>query len=379
MILIVTAVCAGALVVMALAQQVCAAQDARKFPPPGRMVEITVGGNANSQEARKQRLHVVEMGAGQGAGQIAGEVANSAAAAPRAVIFEAGLATSSLNWSLVQPMVAEFATAYSYDRAGLGWSPAGNGQCRVAKMVEELHALVKKLEIPGQYILAAHSFGGYIARAYAERYADELAGMVLVDPLTPEEWIEPTAEQKRLLRKASRVTRALGVLAGVGLVRAGLGLLHGGKKETSERAARLFGKGAASIAQRIEEQIRKLPPQVQRLVRMQWSCSKPFWTLANYVRELPACTKEVAGREIPARVPVTVISGGHQEAARLEEHAAMARNSVQGEHVVAKGSGHWIQFDEPDLIVEALRKMASKCDRRGGRDEVKSDAGPNLH
>ena len=43
-----------------------------------------------------------------------------------AVILEAGIAASSLSWTLVQPRVAEFSRACSYDRAGLGWSDAGS-------------------------------------------------------------------------------------------------------------------------------------------------------------------------------------------------------------------------------------------------------------
>ena len=38
------------------------------------------------------------------------------------VLFESGMGASCLSWKLVQPAVAEFSRAVSYDRAGHGWS-----------------------------------------------------------------------------------------------------------------------------------------------------------------------------------------------------------------------------------------------------------------
>jgi pimeloyl-ACP methyl ester carboxylesterase len=49
------------------------------------------------------------------------------------------------------------------------------------EVVEELHALLQAAGIPGPYILAGHSLGGFFARLYAATYPDEVVGMVLVD------------------------------------------------------------------------------------------------------------------------------------------------------------------------------------------------------
>lgn len=65
------------------------------YPPPGQLVDI--GGC---------KLHVHKQGTG-----------------PTIVILESGLAASSLSWSKVDTLIAKFATVYSYDRAGFGWSP----------------------------------------------------------------------------------------------------------------------------------------------------------------------------------------------------------------------------------------------------------------
>ena len=322
------------LIAMALYQAIRARADARKFPPSGRMVNINgIGG-------KQKRLHALEMGAGR-----------------PAVVLESGISTTSLNWVLLQPNLAAFATTYSYDRAGLGWSDPHGGPCTVARIAEDLHSLVSAIKVPTPYILVAHSFGGFIARSYASKYPEELAGVALVDPLTPEEWVVPSKAQRKTLRKASRYAQLGGVLASVGVARICFGFLQRAPRESSGRVVSKFGSGVTRIAQRIAGELGKLPPEVQRLVQMQWSCRKPYWSMSKYLRALPFCAAEVANCEIPENIPVTVISGNHQPPDRLREHAAIAKHSSNGSHIIAAKSGHWVQFDEPELILNAVRHI----------------------
>jgi pimeloyl-ACP methyl ester carboxylesterase len=349
--MVVTVIAWGAavLLAMALVQAVCAWMDGRNFPPPGRMVSVSAGGamEGGMSHLHAVRLHARKVGAGD-----------------PAIVLEAGLATSSLNWSILLPQLAAFAATYSYDRAGLGWSDPDGQKCSVRTIVEELHGVLHSMELSVPCILVGHSFGGFIVRCYLQHYSDEVAGVVMVDPLTPEEWVAPTAAQKRTLRIAARTTRAIGVLATLGFVRFCLWLALRGKRAAPGSMVGVFGTSAASVAERIENEINKLPPDVIRLVRTQWSCSKPFWTFANYLDALPACAKEVVGCSIPPNVPVTVISGRQQPAIRLSEHEAIAKHSLHGKHILAGHSGHWIQFDEPELIVNAIREMAAICDMK---------------
>lgn len=195
---------AGLLTAMALVQTVCARMDRRKFPCPGRMVNIARSSatEVDASRQREVRLHAKKLGAGS-----------------LPVVLEAGLATSSLNWSLLQPQVAAFATTLSYDRTGLGWSNSDGRRCSVGTIVEELHDLLHNMELPAPYILVRHSFGGFVVRCYSQSYSDEVAGVVLVDPLGPEEWIAPTAAQRRTLRLAARTLRVIAALATLGVVR----------------------------------------------------------------------------------------------------------------------------------------------------------------
>jgi pimeloyl-ACP methyl ester carboxylesterase len=314
---------------LALVQQVCTRIDARKFPPPGRLVDIDGA-----------RMHVQQSGEGR-----------------PAVVLEAGIAASSLNWSLAQPLLAASTTTYSYDRAGFGWSVSENSTCSLIRIADDLHALLEQLEVPAPYILVAHSFGGYIVTAFAQRYADELAGVVLVDPLTPEEWLQPSRAQRWVLRRGVWFSRVGGALASVGVLRACLWLLQRGRQEAPRRVLRLFGGQATETVERILRELAKLPPEVVRLIRARWSTSRFFWTMAAYIQAVPRCATELQGSVIPSQVPVTVLSGAHQPAVRLQEHAAIAARSAHGRHVMAGNSAHWIHLDQPELVAQAVREM----------------------
>jgi len=313
-------------------QRLCAKSDARRFPAPGSLVK-TISGT----------MHVRRMGSGD-----------------PAILLEAGIAASSLNWGILQPQVAELVSTFSYDRAGFGWSPSSGGPCTLPRMSADLHDLVAALKIPRPYVLVGHSFGGYILRVYAQHFSGELAGVILVDPLTPEEWTDPTTAQRWQLRRGVWFSRAGAVLGSLGVIRFCLWLLQRGSSGAPRSVLGAFGSKASQTVRRILGELAKLPPPTLRLIRERWSNGKFFWTMARYIQSLPACAAEASCCEIPAHIPVTVISGAHQPADRMVEHKAMAAHSLHGKHIVAAKSAHWIHLDQPELIVEAFREMAVK-------------------
>src|SRR3954466_9556761 len=133
------------------------------------------------------------------------------------VILEAGYRASARFWTddllypdaprtMVLPGVAAFTRVCAYDRPGTYASIGEDdlisrsdaiAQPRTApEIVADLHALLQAAEVPGPYVLAAHSLGGLFARLYASSYPDEVVGLVLVDAysellesvMPPERW-----------------------------------------------------------------------------------------------------------------------------------------------------------------------------------------------
>lgn len=75
-----------------------------------------------------------------------------------------------------------------YDRAGMGSSEFVEPRTRsLQELASELHELVQR-ETWGDVVLVAHSFGGFVARAFASEYPDEVLGALFLDA-EHEDWM----------------------------------------------------------------------------------------------------------------------------------------------------------------------------------------------
>ena len=72
----------------------------------------------------------------------------------------------------------------SYDRANVGKSGPAPGPRTVQQMADDLDALLTTARVPGPYVLASFSFGSLVSRLYASQHPEDVAGMVLIDPLS---------------------------------------------------------------------------------------------------------------------------------------------------------------------------------------------------
>jgi pimeloyl-ACP methyl ester carboxylesterase len=138
------------------------AADARRFPPPGQLVDV--GG---------YRVHLHVMGAEHTTGPT--------------IILEAGAMSASPQWFRIQPALAERYRVVAYDRPGMGWSDAAPEPFSPARAATALHTALERAGIAGPYILVGHSLGGIFVRVFAGQYPDDVAGVVLIDPSHPEQ------------------------------------------------------------------------------------------------------------------------------------------------------------------------------------------------
>ncbi len=100
------------------------------------------------------------------------------------VVFDAGLGSTSTAWASVEPGVAERTRACVYDRAGLGMSqarPEGTPDPTAGSMADELRELLRVAGEDGPFVVVGHSYGGMVTQMFADRFADDVAGVVLVD------------------------------------------------------------------------------------------------------------------------------------------------------------------------------------------------------
>src|ERR1700681_120160 len=97
------------------------------------------------------------------------------------VVFDSGWEDWAPVWTNVQPEVAKWTRACSYDRAGAGFSDSGPMPRTSVHIAKELHTALHRAGIAGPYILVGNAFGGDNVRTFAVLYMDEVAGMVMDD------------------------------------------------------------------------------------------------------------------------------------------------------------------------------------------------------
>ena len=296
---------------------------------PGRLIDV--GGH---------RLHVVSAGDGN-----------------PPVLLESGIAASSLSWAVVQPAIAGFTRVHAYDRAGLGWSDVPSRPRTFNVIVNELQAVLAAVAPRERCILVGHSFGSFVVRGFAIRHPDLVTGLVLVDPAM--EWLTPTPEHVYRMRRARNLSRIGAWLARAGVVRVSLALLVGGKSAVPRRVAGLFGSTVSSTLGRLVTEVRKLPPSTYASMQAIWSQPKSFHAMADHLLTLERDGAAIARLIVPREIPTVVISSGNQPEEQLAAHRALAEASNVGRHIVAARSAHWVQFDEPELIIDAVRAMVT--------------------
>ena len=316
-VLIVVAVVSGALY-----QNVLLARDRRTHPMPGQLIDV--GG---------YRMHIYC--AGQGAPP---------------VILDSGQGDSYISWRKVQPEIAKFVSVCSYDRAGLGYSEPSPRPRTSRVFAEELHELLNAAGVAPPYILVGHSFGGFNVRLFASRYRSETAGMVLVDSGHPDQ-PKRMPQQLRMNAEFVRQGKLLQFTEPIGI-------------------PRLLGDCGESAAIRAAE------------------CT--FNDMRESTRELEMTgesASEVRAAGDLGDIPLVVISHDtDKRSPYFPEELDKARNKVwaqmqeelshlstNGTLVIAKGSGHDIQNQRPEIVIEAVHNVVNRAREKSASPERDRD------
>lgn len=172
-------------------QGVATALERRQFQHPGQLLDV--GGH---------QLHIYCTGDG----------------APT-VVLEAPATGMSAAWGWVQPAVAESTRVCSYDRAGLGWSEAGDRPYEPSAVAVQLDALLRRAGERTPYVMVGQGLGAAFATLYAAQFAGNVAALVLVDAPGPPVRASQLAPAMRFVDAAPWLARA-GVLRATGLMSA---------------------------------------------------------------------------------------------------------------------------------------------------------------
>lgn len=288
-------------------------RDRKRYPPPGSLVNVN-----------GHRMHLVCQGEGE-----------------PTVVFEAGLACTHLDWSRVLPEVRKMTRAVVYDRAGLGWSDPGPLPRTGRQMATELHDLLCQAGIRGPLILVGHSYGGLIVRLYAEQYPDEVAGLVLVDASHEDQkaYAPHVASLRQRIKDEMEWQwyRLRPLLARVSILR-----LWGHFREVEES---------------------KLPSEVRAMARSIGLRAHAYDWLWTEYSAIDRTSAQIRGSKLPAHIRTVILAGGNDfldpvfQNAWLTLQEDLSRKLPNASYQVVAGSGHYIQLDQPQAVIDAIRLL----------------------
>jgi pimeloyl-ACP methyl ester carboxylesterase len=253
------------------------------------------------------------------------------------VVLESGVSGYWLDWYKVQPQISQLTRVCSYDRAGSGWS-SPSPQNRTSKIfAQELHTLLQRASVPAPYVLVGHSMGGLHVRMFAAMYPAEVAGMILVDAVYPH-----PEQAKQWTATFIHAIDMHGITIPIGI-------------------SRLMGWCGTLLPGHPE--LQSLAPMV-RTVECQWHY---FRQVHDEWAGFGEDADQVRAAAPLGNMPLVVLSHDPDKATPdLKElwesmHQELARLSTNRSRVIAKGSGHYIQFDRPDVVIEAVQKVVGQC------------------
>jgi len=276
------------------------------------------------------------------------------------VILEAGAGDFSVDWSLVQPLVAPFARVCSYDRAGAGWSDLGPRPRTMRQQVWELHALLERADEKAPFLLVGHSYGGWLTRLFAETYPAKVSGLVLVE----------SGAEDPLRIIDGKVTHASELAKGqtVPPVKTSDPLRE---SDIPPRIISLIQSSIRGMGGHFNDPPRdKLPPEARRM--REWSLSQIKHAASNdnpfEADELVTMLAERKKEQNVLRdLPLIVVSRGlldeegpeaaQREDAHRKDQAALVSLSSVGKQIVAAKSGHHVPLYEPGIVVSTIREM----------------------
>jgi len=248
------------------------------------------------------------------------------------VILEAGAGNFFATYSKIQPAISGMTKVCSYDRAGLGFSENDSDKS-IKEVITNLHDLLQEAGIASDIILVGHSIGGAYARVYYGKYPDQVKGLILIDP-AEEHMAEYVINNiSPIGQQISNTLLYFGSYFGIGRLIDTINpyLLSPSHRSLSVGDRRLIhalGTKPISVRTALKEGSYEDAKSSLPILKDVDRIGVPLIVLgSDYHGEYTTC------------------QNGHRE---------LANRSPFGECVLVKDTGHYIQIDQPEIVIEKI-------------------------
>jgi pimeloyl-ACP methyl ester carboxylesterase len=288
------------------------------------------------------------------------------------VVFDSGWGDWAPAWSKVQPEIAKWTRACSYDRAGAGFSDPGPMPRTSVHIAEELHTALHHAGIGGPYILVGSAFGGDNVRTFADLYMDEVAGLVLDDADSTD--VEPKAMQEEEHRGLAGIPKDMRECRDLIAEHKPLPVTSRPGRPQQNCAQQFFFRGLPE-AEWSQELNAKVLEIAQTKVAM----------YDSYASEMEQTTADETylqehRRSFGSR-PIRVLTSGNHAVGHLETkppdtpkhlkyeqeitvaQARWLKLSSNSKQIFAHHSSEYIQFDEPETVIKAISEVYDQTKR----------------
>jgi pimeloyl-ACP methyl ester carboxylesterase len=263
------------------------------------------------------------------------------------VVFLPGAGMVGLGFLNVHEQVSQFTTSVLYDRGGTGWSDQVALPRTATEVTDELRSLLREANVPSPYLLVGHSLGGSYAQRYAQRFPDEVAGILLLE--------SNYQDYDAYMPKQTLLDQLRGVLATLGL------LLHY-KSFYRRTFSRMFGTFPEAVREPlIDWHMRNLTKTFQE------------WPPSDRTGKGKLSTELRNGGNLP-NVPMIVVAAldidpfyaaimpksylRKMNAGKPALYQALASSVPRGEYREVKDAGHdTLHTERPDVVVRAIRDL----------------------
>lgn len=305
-------------------EQIGRSMDRKAYPPPGQLVNVA-----------GHDMHIWSEGAGDAT-----------------VVFGVGYQMPSgyVDFYPLYNEISKHARVAVYDRPGYGWSEVTEDPRDIDTITEEIHEVLEKSGEKPPYVFVAHSIASLEAIRFAQRYSDEVVGVVLIDGSSPDMYtgLEKLPSETFAYKRTLFTKKAMSIANEIGAFRLLLNTVY-------PYSSCILSIGRNGMEQ-APEQLKEIDQSLIHTFNNKSQVGERDWKEVNAFKIL----EDGYLGDIPLRIITSEYLNNYDDSKRLQNE--LLSWSTDSKQTIVEGAGHAVHWYRPDLInVEILNILVNNA------------------